>query len=442
MQRSSKIFLLCSPHLGTLDNWLPVVTSMSNMLNKLNFTLIIPDATIVRSFSIDNAMVKISNNIFDEVLIHAYDDIWIKHASVLDSMKWYQNNHITLRLFSILRRLSNKQFFSYFLTWVLILLRNKIYKKKFKINYKDFKGPVHHADILLYDVHVEANRMISNILMLFDDSNKYSLPHALTLFVHSSKPKLFNINNKDNLKVYIYTKSQSKHYDMKYDIGLDKIRIVGIPRHDIKWIETVQNESPSLPGQFKNDNTILIFSRNATKAHLLFNKKVESVKNIKKLFIDSMGMKVVIKIHPNEKHEALSFKGSENIYENIFGLNNYGITWIYSDLHPFALGKGKKLAISFNTGVVLDMVAMGVPCVEYIESTNNSKRNVTEFSEYGFIERASNEKELRIFVNKWLQNPNKISMLSSNTYKEFLPMIDNTSGNIATEILHDNGIHI
>ena len=174
MQRSSKIFLLCSPHLGTLDNWLPVVTSMSNMLNKLNFTLIIPDATIVRSFSIDNAMVKISNNIFDEVLIHAYDDIWIKHASVLDSMKWYQNNHITLRLFSILRRLSNKQFFSYFLTWVLILLRNKIYKKKFKINYKDFKGPVHHADILLYDVHVEANRMISNILMLFDDSNKYS----------------------------------------------------------------------------------------------------------------------------------------------------------------------------------------------------------------------------------------------------------------------------
>jgi len=229
---------------------------------------------------------------------------------------------------------------------------------------------------------------------------------------------------------------------MKYDIGLDKIRIVGIPRHDIKWIETVQNESPSLPGQFKNDNTILIFSRNATKAHLLFNKKVESVKNIKKLFIDSMGMKVVIKIHPNEKHEALSFKGSENIYENIFGLNNYGITWIYSDLHPFALGKGKKLAISFNTGVVLDMVAMGVPCVEYIESTNNSKRNVTEFSEYGFIERASNEKELRIFVNKWLQNPNKISMLSSNTYKEFLPMIDNTSGNIATEILHDNGIHI
>ena len=132
MNKNYKIFVLCYPHLGTLDNWLPVVDMVNNITNSLDFTLIIPNANIIRSFHRDNAVVKISDNIFNTVLINAYDDVWIKHASVFDSVLWYKNNRIVLRLFDILRRLIEKNTFFYILMRPLVLFRNKIYKKKYK----------------------------------------------------------------------------------------------------------------------------------------------------------------------------------------------------------------------------------------------------------------------------------------------------------------------
>jgi hypothetical protein len=435
--KRSRLFVLCFPHLGTLDSWLSIINRMNDLSGSLTFTLIIPDANIVRSFHRDNAVVKISNNIFDVVLIHAYDDTWVKYASVYDSINWSNNNRTKLRLFDILQRLKNKRLFYYILIWPLILLRNSLYKKEFRLESKDINRCASRADILLYDIHVENNYMTSDVLQLFESNNKYSLPHALNMLIPQTKlPQFTNVNNKDNIKVYIHAKFQSRYYDLRYKIGLDKICIAGIPRHEPEWIKTIQSQSRELPYNFNDNNTVIVLSRHASNAHLLFNEKMKSVKNIKKIFIDSLSMKVVIKVHPNEKNSA------ENIYEDVFGLDNYGITWTYSELHVFALCKGKRLAIGFNTSVVLDVIATGIPCVEYIESPNNNGKNMTEFSENRLIKRVSNEKELSIFVNKWLQNPNEISMLSSSTYKEFFPMIDNTSGNIATEILHDNGIHI
>ena len=200
--------------------------------------------------------------------------------------------------------------------------------------------------------------------------------------------------------------------------------------------------SCNLPKYFENDDTIVILSRQVSDAHLLFDEKVESVKNIKKIFIDRLGMKVVIKAHPNEIHERVFTNKKENVYEDVFGLDNYGITWIYSNMHVFALGKGKRLAISFNTGVVIDMIAMGVPCVEYIESnikSDSSERKLTEFSRYGLVERVSSYNELCTYVDKWLINPDQISKLSKNAYNKYFLASNNRA---TTEILQENNINI
>ena len=141
-------------------------------------------------------------------------------------------------------------------------------------------------------------------------------------------------------------------FDLKYGVDPDKVHVVGIPRHDLEWIKVVKNESDNLPSDFNNSDTVIILSRHVSKAHLLFDEKMESVKNIKKLFIDNLGMKVVIKAHPSEVQEKLSISSKENIYEDVFGLDNYGATWMYSNLHAFALGKGKRIVISFNTGYI------------------------------------------------------------------------------------------
>jgi hypothetical protein len=437
-----KIFVLCFPHLGTLDSWLPVISRMNDLTDHPIFTLIIPDAMILRNFDRDNAVAEISNNIFNRVLIHAYDDIWIEHKSLFNSMEWYQNNRTVLRLFDILKRLIKKRLFFYILIWPLILLRNKIYNKECKIKYEELNKIAHKTDVLLYDIHSERNRIVSNILKLFIN-NKYSLPHALTMAIDKDLPvniiKKTNIINKDNnIKEYVYAKFQGRQHSIKYGTDENKICVVGIPRHDQKWIKKIQEESPKLPSHFDNNKTVVLLSRHVSNAYCLFDEKNQSIKNIKKIFIDKLGMRVVVKRHPSEKKERIYSGKNETIYEDVFGLNNYGLTWIYSDLHVFALGKGKKLAINLNTGVVFDMVAMGIPCIDYLDS---NRREVTQFTHHGgVVETASNYGELSAYVDKCLRNPGKISELSKNRYKKYFPLSNDISKKIATEILRENKV--
>jgi hypothetical protein len=94
-----------------------------------------------------------------------------------------------------------------------------------------------------------------------------------------------------------------------------------------------------------NNNTIIILSRHVQNGYLSFEEKFNSLKNIKKIFIDELGMKVATKLHPNEKKEKTFSNSKDKIYENVFGLKNYGSTWVYSDLHIFALCNEKNLLL-------------------------------------------------------------------------------------------------
>ena len=154
-------------------------------------------------------------------------------------------------------------------------------------------------------------------------------------------------------------------------------------------------------------------------------------------------MKVVIKLHPNEKQERIFSNKKDKIYESVLGLSNYGLTWIYSDLHVLALGEGKRLSISLKTGVIFDMVAMGVPCVEYVDLSNkveSSKKHITQFVKYGFVKGVSNYNELSSYADKWLSDHHQVSTSSMNTYKKHFPIIEDISSKIADEVAHENRV--
>ena len=430
MKKNSRIFVLCYPHLGTLDNWMPIINSVNNEENHLRFTLIVPNPIIIRSFHGDNAVIKIANRIFDTILIHAYDGTWIKHESIFDSMKWYQKNRVILRLFDIMKRLIKKRIFSYLSMFPFVLLRNIIYKKECKLENKELNKIVSQKDVLFYDIATEGNTNpeISSMIGLFENNNKYSLPHAVTTSgIEWKSTRLINIKSKDNIRAYVHAKFQVKRYEGSYGIDTNKIHVIGVPRHDRKWIETIQDESPKLPDFFNNNNTIVILSShiNASAPKESFLSKVEAVTNIKKIFIDKLGMKVAIKLHPNEKQEKIFADKSDKIYEDVLGLNNYGVTWVYSDLHVLALIKGKRLAISLFTGVIFDVIAMGIPCVEYVDLSfkpKNTEKKLTEFVKHGFIEGVSNYHEINTYAEKWGVGADQISKVSINAYKKYFPI--------------------
>ena len=179
MNRSTKIFVLCYPHLGTLDNWMPVVESVNNMESHVKFTLVIPDVIMIRGFQKNNAVVRLSNNIFDTILIKSYGTKWIKHTSLFESIKWYQENRTMLRLFDILKRFVEKNTFPYIFNYPFSFLDKKIHKKEFNMEFRHINNSISNTDILFYDIHTEGNCMVMDILRSFNSGYKYSLPHAL-----------------------------------------------------------------------------------------------------------------------------------------------------------------------------------------------------------------------------------------------------------------------
>jgi len=88
--------------------------------------------------------------------------------------------------------------------------------------------------------------------------------------------------------------------------------------------------------------------------------------------------------------------------------------------------------------VVFDAVAMGIPCIDYIDS---NREKLTQFALHGgIVEKATNYQELSIFIDKWLSNPDKISTLSTDVYKNYFQVSSDISSRIATEILCKNEI--
>ena len=104
------------------------------------------------------------------------------------------------------------------------------------------------------------------------------------------------------------------------------------------------------------------------------------------------------------------------------------------------------MIVSLFTGVVFDTIAVGIPCIEYVDLSvkiNNSEKHrkkTRQFVRYGFVEGVSSYHDLRAFVEKWISDPDAILATSMNAYNFYFPLFDDIPRVMATEILQDNKI--
>jgi hypothetical protein len=131
----------------------------------------------------------------------------------------------------------------------------------------------------------------------------------------------------------------------------------------------------------------------------------------------------------------------------VFGTDTYGDKWVYSDLHPFVLGKESTFAISFYSGVVIDMVALGVPTIEYLdlrgipECDNNESlrdKNGHPVFSYRFLDLvlgASDYDQMKAHAMEILSDRETVLSRLQAKYNELFPQIENVNGKIAQDIL-------
>ena len=148
---------------------------------------------------------------------------------------------------------------------------------------------------------------------------------------------------------------------------------------------------------------------------------------------------IVVKLHPKERKEGL--------YEEVFGTDTYGDKWFYSDIHPFVLGKESAFAISFYSGVPIDMLALGVPTIEYLDlrgipdfDNDESLRDKKGHPCFGYryldlVLGASDYDQMKAHAMEIMNDRETVLSRLQAKYNELFPQIENINEKIAKDIL-------
>lgn len=390
-------YFLCSPSIGIIDNWLPVIKELKTKKNDLNFTIIIPKAGTVEQLTPDNPIIKISKIYFDEIIFKTHAGNWVKSDSFDFAFKYNTNTTATFISPRIDNKLRRLPLLSKLLSYSI---STKLKKEKIaleKILLEGFNST--NQDYLLYDIQEHLKDYNSEIVDSFQNSKLFSISHGSHINAGPTKPRSISNRSKEQLYVYILSNEERGFYKQTFALTDDKLISTGFPRHNKDWIKQI-SESSEVESHW--EDFVFIISRPASD-YLPKHRKEKYLRDIKKLLIDERNLKVIAKRHPKEKDEGL--------FEKVFGINSKGKTWDESNDHPFILGQKCKFAISFFSGVALDMTYLNKPTIEYLnldginnyDSTDALRDDeghaVLSYRYFKLVLGASNEKQFLNHIN-------------------------------------------
>ena len=438
------VFFLCSPSIGILDNWLPVIWRLKEKRKDLKFVIVFPKANATDQINLSNVLIILSAKIFDAVVYKSNTGHWLCSNTFSQLKEKEKSIKIELFILKVIRKIEKWQ-----VTKTLGVIIQYAYKKLYKYMHRkelfDWKNIEKHAMCILYDVYEELKIYNVELMDSFKEIPKFSIQHGINIdnggIIEGTKKALCCSSRKD-IKAYLFSPKEYLLYEHKYTISKKFTKVVGVPRHAPDWMELVQlntfeqsNKTNSLTNNF-----IFLISRPGNTDYHPYERKRKALEDIKQLAWNVLKKKIVVKIHPKERTEGL--------YEKVFGVESYGDKWIYSDLHPFVLGKASTFAISFYSGVPIDMIALGVPTIEYLDlrgipeyDNNKSLRDkignpVFSYRYLDLVLGVSDYDQMKICAMEIINNRKDVLARLKEKYNEFFPKIENINDKIAQDILN------
>ena len=280
-----------------------------------------------------------------------------------------------------------------------------------------------------------------NIEEAFKNVQKFSVFHGLSA---TWVEPYFNcektVSKRSNVTVYSVSNLETDGYKKCFGILDKNIVHAGIPRHDNDWIKFIFNQVNRTEEEVF-DSFVFIIGRPASPYNAAKRKKA-ALKDIHNKICIENKLKLIVKTHPKESLDGVDGK----IYEDALGLENYGKTWVYSNTHPFVLGSKAIFAVSFYSGVSIDMLAFNKPTIEYLnleglesydnESSLRNKRGapVFQFRYADLVLGASSTAEFNKHVDSLLNQYNEtISPLFLN-YNKYFETFSSSSSMVANDI--------
>lgn len=446
----TKVCFICSPNIGILDNWLPVISLIKKNSPNLNITALIPTNSIVRSIDIENYLVVASDDLFDEVIFKSFSGIWLKCSSFKKASSINTKFYNSKNLLSLASYLTGKRLSKFVITlWIsklIIFLLKKINNLEVISIYKEQIFDIRQLSefkVLFYDIYIEQKKFYFEINQLLEKINKFSITHGPNYFQELNFNSTENKDKKIRSDVTVYTQSSKEHnyYNSFYNIPNKNIINAGIPKHDKSWMMAIQSYYSNFNSDDLFDEYILIISRpsGSNNNYFPYERKKKALEEIRNLFFNSIKRKIVIKQHPKES--------DANIFFDVFGKDNYGSKWVFSNNHVFSLAERALLTISFFSSVVLDMLALDIPVVEYLDLNglsnfdnkyslrDNGGAPVFFFRFNGLVHGASDFSQLEAHAKDAIKDPVKSIHDLQRNYRLFFSKHDNPAKLVADDIL-------
>ena len=178
--KKDTIYFLCSPSLGILDNWLPIIWKLKEKRGDIRLIIIFPKASIIDQINLSNVLIILASKVFDSIIFKSHAGHWlvaksftqVKKRNKLSKFEWFLLRVIRkLKKWSITRILS--RFIQYGFTQY-----NSFRDKE---NLFDWVSDINNTTGMLFDVSEEPKYYNASLLNKFKETPKYSICHGIDI---------------------------------------------------------------------------------------------------------------------------------------------------------------------------------------------------------------------------------------------------------------------
>jgi hypothetical protein len=432
------ILFICSPSLGVLDSWMSILKVLKNKLSNVHFVFIASNVGVIDQIELNSNLLKSAREIFDSVIFRADSGAWLGVKTFQDAEKL--NTRSKIKVFHYGLRLMNR--FKFKILGKFINFSYKaIISNVFSNNLYSISSLRDLKYVTLFDICELGKPYNKELYNIISNTPNFSILHGTgitgiqTNQVYKVKKDMPKIDVK-NTTAYIFSEKEISFYEDAYGLTRKQIKVYGIPKHQKEWIKELTSKS-----NISESRYIFVISR-PTNEWLTIERRRKFLEMIKNIAIKYQ-LKIFIKLHPKEAKGSLT-KG--NLVKKIFNSGSDSIDWDYSNIHPFTLGKNCEFAVSFYSGVAVDLLPLGVPTIELsnftgIEQEDNeySLRNsrgeaVREYRYLNLVLGASSYEEFDRHVIEIMNNKEKVVRSLQANYLKLFPVIENVNTLIAEEI--------
>jgi hypothetical protein len=204
-------------------------------------------------------------------------------------------------------------------------------------------------------VEIQGRRRVEGLLREFLRGPRLSVSHGLSPhFAPSSGIAGLPGGGTHERRVFAASEREAAYFSKQFGLRSEQVVVTGIPRHDpdaIRYLRTASSALHDIPFA----RVVFLISRAANDSWLSQEIKAAAVRAVHD-FCKDVGLALVARCHPSE---------SETDLRAALPKDEEGSTWMTSEAHPLQIGQHAEFAVSFHSGLPIEMLTVGVPTIEF-----------------------------------------------------------------------------